>query len=710
MTIEKIINLPSRSQTNEVFTQNADNAWPQLNRFADQANAIADDVNAKQVAVAASSAAAAASAAAATLSESNAVAAASAAATLSGATKWAAGNYVDGKAVWSPSNYLTYRKKGDGASAIDPSLDKDGWAPQSVKNNGLTNIQTINANLILDSVAPQYQRLTPSASGLDVCLPDAMALSPGFDVFKFKNLGGYGLGVGDKSGSILGYLRAADEALFDLITNNTAAGVWELQSNKPQLDVADTVNTAGTVGAVGVSGNYAKFRTAQLSASLGLQAYISSAGNTTVVAVDLTSGALGTPAAAQADAAAANTACALFPLNATQALLIFNDKRMVVVTVAGLTISYGTTLTLTASYGLFTPAASGGTPNIIKLSATLFLTIGGWSSPVQATAISIAGSVITQSVVSVAGISEGWSAYVSWVALGATTALCTYTGATGNSAPYTNYTFVVTVNAGVPSFGAVISRAVGSQSAAQPLLPYSGTKALQLMNQAGDVVARVLTIAGTVVSAGAEQLIRSDASEGALANFSTLQSMTSSNAYSYSACAQNTGSFPMGGTYFASQSKAGFLDILNVNFGASTVSVAAQAIAAGTPVLTDTGYHLTLTYTASSLTVGRLQLGAAGATALAATVVLAKSATTFAYSVGKNYIYAIGASPSGASLAYSILLTDTGLLKASSNYSATQNALALRAATEYPLQFIVGGRVWATQSPANNTVSTARLV
>lgn len=708
--IDKITNLPSRSQTNEAFIQSADGAWPQLNRFADQANALGDDVTAKQLSSTASALSAAASATAASMSETNAAASATAASQIAGASKWIAGAYINGQAVWSPSTYLAYRKKGDGNSAIDPANDSANWVALSVKSNGLTNVQTLNANIVLDQASAQYQRLTPAVAGLDISLPDATSISTGFDVFKFKNMGAYGLGVCDKSASILGYLRAADETFLDLLSNSAAAGVWDVQSTRSPLDVADTVNSAGVAGAVAVSANYAKYRNAQLSASLGLQAYVSSAGNTTVVAVDLTTGALGTPAAAQADATAANTAFALFPLNATQALLVFNNNRMVVLTVAGLTISYGTAVTLSTTYGLFTPAGSGGTPNIIKLSASLFLTIGGWSSPVQTTAISIAGSVITQSVVSVAGISEGWSAYVSWVALSATSALCTYTSATGNSTPYTNYTFVVTVSSGVQAHGAAISRGVGNQSTAQPLLPYSSTKALQLINQAANVYARVLTIAGAVVSTGAEQLIRSDATEGALASFATLQSITNTNAYNYSAFAQDIGSFPMGGTYFASQSKAGYLDILNVNFAASTVGVAAQAINAGSPVLTDTGYHLTCSYAGGSLTVGRLQLSAAGATALASTVIAAKSATTFSYSVGKNYVYAVGATPSGASLAYSILLTDTGLLKASANYSASQSSLALRAATEYPLQFTLGGRVWATQSPANNTVSIARLV
>lgn len=578
-------------------------------------------------------------------------------------------------------------------------------------SNGGVNTQSISSNLVLTADSEKYQQLSPQGPNLDITLPDATSLTTGFDVYKLRNTGTFGLGVCNNQNGLLGYLRAADETLLDLLGNGSAAGTWDVQLNRSPLDVADTVNTVGVSGTVAAATRYAKYRTAQLSATRGLQAYVSTAGNTTVVAVDLTTGAVGAPAAAQSDGAGTNLGYALFPLNATQALLVFSDKRMVVLTVAGdLSISFGTSVTLSATYGLFAPDAVGTTPNIIKLSPSLFLTIGGWSSPVQTVAISISGSVITQSVVSVSGISEGWQAYIGWVPLTATSALCTYTNATGNSSPYTNYTFVVTVSAGVQTHGTPITRSVSNQITAQPLLPYSSTKALQLINQAANVYARVLTISGSAVSAGTEQLVRSDASEGSLGGFSTLQSITNSNAYAYSAFAQDLGSYPIGGTYYASQSKAGVIDILNVNFAASTVSVATQAIATGTPVLTDSGYHLTFSYSANALTVGRVQLSATGATSLSSTVIQAKGATAFNYSIGKNYAYAVGSTPSGSSLSYSILVTDTGTLKASSNYSVTQPPLALKAVVEYPMQFTIGGRVWATQGPSNGTVSTARLI
>ena len=51
------------------------------------------------------------------------------AAVIGGATKWAAGNYAQGAAVWSPVSLLTYRRATPGvtASATDPANDPAGW-------------------------------------------------------------------------------------------------------------------------------------------------------------------------------------------------------------------------------------------------------------------------------------------------------------------------------------------------------------------------------------------------------------------------------------------------------------------------------------------------------------------------------------------------------------------------------------------------------
>ena len=66
------------------------------------------------------------------------------AAVIAGATKWAAGNYAQGAAVWSPISLLTYRRVPVGvtASATDPANDPAGWrltgSPHSMPQKEIT--------------------------------------------------------------------------------------------------------------------------------------------------------------------------------------------------------------------------------------------------------------------------------------------------------------------------------------------------------------------------------------------------------------------------------------------------------------------------------------------------------------------------------------------------------------------------------------------
>jgi len=66
------------------------------------------------------------------------------AAVISGAVRWAPGNFVKGTAVWSPISLLTYRRipEGPSASAVDPSIDRVNWrlsgSPHSLPQKEIT--------------------------------------------------------------------------------------------------------------------------------------------------------------------------------------------------------------------------------------------------------------------------------------------------------------------------------------------------------------------------------------------------------------------------------------------------------------------------------------------------------------------------------------------------------------------------------------------
>lgn len=86
------------------------------------------------VIVIASNAAAAAAAATAAMASSSAVA-------------WVSGTtYALGVVVWSPINFLPYRRKVAGGGVTDPSLDSTNWAPQVIQTisqyPGLPDVRT----------------------------------------------------------------------------------------------------------------------------------------------------------------------------------------------------------------------------------------------------------------------------------------------------------------------------------------------------------------------------------------------------------------------------------------------------------------------------------------------------------------------------------------------------------------------------------------
>lgn len=638
------------------------------------------------------------------------------AAQIAGATKWVAGtNYGDGVVVWSPTDKQSYRKAGAGVSNVDPGVDLAGWVAIGAKqSNGLINVQTLAENLILNQGSARYQRLTVNQPGLSMVLPDATTITSGFDVFKLKLFGSSSLGICDKSMATLGFLAAGQETILDLIDNPSQKGVWETQTSSNALDVAAKIATVGTAGSWSIGSAYEKYRYAKLSGTLAVAAYISHQGVPILVRIDLTTGSLGTPFAVSGNGVQAGSSFAIFPLDASRILFVFDNTKMVVVTMAGVSNTIGSIVTLASTYGLFYPSPVYGTPNIIKLSPSLFLTVGGWGDYPWVTAIKITGDVITQqSVQYAATFIQSWGGFTSWVPLSTTSALLSST--TNNSSPYLNQVWVITVDAnGVPSFGSVINREVYDRLSHCPLLPISSTKALHLLQTNGyTTVARVLTIAGATVTAGAETQIRADATNTmGFANYKTLKSVTHPNAYAYSSFEGEGAYFPMGGGYFAAQSKDGVLDVLNVDAANSVISKTTLALTVGqAQVLTDTNHHLTFNYADPLLNIGRVQLTNTGGEVLSQQQISAKFAPYFGYTVGQHSIAITNQpAPTVSQVGYAIAVDNAGVLKGMASYLASQQAPALFGSGKYAFQFSVNSSLYSMQIGSNNTLTSFQIL
>ncbi|AUQ98107.1 hypothetical protein [Phaeobacter inhibens] len=105
--------IPSRDDPPAEFSADVDSFLSEIPDRALASNQQAQEVNAAAEQVA-TQAAAVAEASAAFESGVN-------------ADRWAAGDYSDGDAVWSPTDGQTYRAKADFTSVLDPAADPANW-------------------------------------------------------------------------------------------------------------------------------------------------------------------------------------------------------------------------------------------------------------------------------------------------------------------------------------------------------------------------------------------------------------------------------------------------------------------------------------------------------------------------------------------------------------------------------------------------------
>lgn len=146
----------------------------QINTVGTQAHTNASFAQEQASSASTSAATAATQAAIATTQAASAAAAAAQAASAAGVTMWVSGSYGTGALAWSPTSYLTYRRKSPGGSSpTDPALDTTNWslsiiaAPQYLEHTSSTAVTgVINAEHNLKMAAAQF--VTMPTAGLQV--------------------------------------------------------------------------------------------------------------------------------------------------------------------------------------------------------------------------------------------------------------------------------------------------------------------------------------------------------------------------------------------------------------------------------------------------------------------------------------------------------------------------------------------------------------
>ena len=90
---------------------------------------------------------------------------------VAGASKWVAGTYTQGDAVWSPISYFTYRRTtpGSTSSATDPFLDTAGWKRVGVPSFTQTVLNGVGPHQLY--VGGHYLLMTPGTTLVMPLLP-----------------------------------------------------------------------------------------------------------------------------------------------------------------------------------------------------------------------------------------------------------------------------------------------------------------------------------------------------------------------------------------------------------------------------------------------------------------------------------------------------------------------------------------------------------
>lgn len=148
------------------------------------------------------------------------------AAQIAGATKWISGTtYGDGVAVWSPTDYQTYRKVGAGVSNTDPGVNITGWISLGAKVSGAGGT-VVNGSVTLTPSSDAAICAKPTKFGEFATLPNATLLSEGVVQYSVYNDSPFDYGIKDFTGTWIGWIRPFTGSLINLIESTSPAGKW----------------------------------------------------------------------------------------------------------------------------------------------------------------------------------------------------------------------------------------------------------------------------------------------------------------------------------------------------------------------------------------------------------------------------------------------------------------------------------------------------
>lgn len=381
--------------------------------------------------------------------------------------------------------------------------------------SGITAVSAITSSATLTASSAGYQQTRMTAIGQAVTLPDATTMTVGAPKFYIDNsLGGYPVGIRNTSGTLLMGVAAGGTAYVSCESIGTAAGVWSVTGTnlEPGLITIDNTFSSAYTNTV-----FRPFVALDDNKSIH---FLEKSSGFAAVAVDNTTGAVGTPVTVSATASMVPRSA--FKVTSTTAIVFYSADTGTLIAVV-ISLSGATTLAVGTPSSTLTAAGAGaedfsGAPKIAQLAATLYLVsyataTGAGTTSVAAFQVSSGTTVTLGSAVNIiaaANVIDSTTTY----ALTATTGLVIYWSGTAD--PLSINAVVISVTnanppvctVGTPASSSFPGSGTGELTqAAQSSCLLSPTKFIMLRSESG-AFARVSagTISGTTVTLGTNQV------------------------------------------------------------------------------------------------------------------------------------------------------------------------------------------------------------
>jgi hypothetical protein len=368
-----------------------------------------------------------------------------------------------------------------------------------------------------------------TALGKSVTLPDATTVSVGSPKFYLNNASGaYPVGIRNTSGTLLMAIAAGGTAFVSCQDITTAAGVWNITGDnlEPGLITIDSTFSSTYAGT-----RFLPFVAFDSNKSLH---FLALSSGFAAVAVDNTTGAVGTPVTVSATASMVPRS--VFLITSTTAIVFYSSTTGTLIGVV-ISLSSATTLTVGTPSSTLTATGAGvedfsGAPKIAQLAATLYLVsyataTGAGTTSVAAFQVSGGTTVNLGSAVNIIAVDNVIDCTATY-GLTATTGLVIYIS--GAAAPRAISAVVVSAtNANPPVCTVATPTAGGTRQGANAPASclLSATKALVTPDTIGTIAgAQAFTISGTTVTVGAVL---------------TVETLNAWQALSYLGSATNTG-------------------------------------------------------------------------------------------------------------------------------------------------------------------------